>query len=113
MKYRDYMKDRDENLSWCKPYIGKRVSFSLWENHIDNVMIDGKEINPEGYKGGMSYYTSEQVEKVARVANKDYDLYKGWDDLHILLEGEVSEGPCYSCPCFKWCCAMDEKMEGD
>ena len=114
MKYRDYMKEHDENLIWCKPYIGERVSVAVNEGRICSMSIDGQDIHPGALDSIHGYvYTPEQVERAARTANECYNLYKGWNDLHILLEGEVSERPCNECPWFEECCAMDEEMEGD
>ena len=114
MTYRDYMREHDENLSWCRPYVGKRVSVAVNEGRICSMTIDGQEIHPGALDPIRGYvYTPEQVERAARAANEAYDLYKGWDDLHILLEGEVSERPCHECPWFEQCDAMDGQYGED
>ena len=114
MKYRDYMADSDDNLSWCKPYIGDRVSIAINEGNPVGLIVDGEEVKPV-YVGALKgyEYTAEQLEQAARAANPDYDTYSGWDALHILVNGDVSERPCRDCPWFSECDAMDEQYGDD
>ena len=113
MKYRDYMVEENENLSWCRPYIGNRVSIAINEGKPVGLIIDKQEIDPvyagllDGYK-----FTAEQLERAARAANPDYADYSGHDALRILLDGDVRECPCRECPWFSSCDAMDEQIGG-
>lgn len=95
--YRKMMMDCSENLGWCAPYIGKRVSIAIHEGEVAGLMIDGTEVEQ----------THENINKAAKIANPDYSEYAGWDDVHILLDGEVKESPCHMCPWFGVCDAMD------
>lgn len=50
---------------------------------------------------GMEYYTPETVnanlQRAAKIANEDYEHYKGWSDLHILLDAS-KQRECCDCP---------------
>ena len=95
--YRKMMVDQGGNLGWCKPYIGKRVSIALNEGKIVSLMVDGAEID----------VTEENVKNAAKIANQFYDDYSGWDDSHIIVDGDTKEATCSQCPWFSVCDAMD------
>ena len=104
MKYLEYMENHDgENLSWCRPYADDSGDYALaiCEGEVVGLTMPG--INTGDV-------TPEMMEKFARAVNRDYDLYSGWSDLHIALEG-MHETGCSCCPWRGECDAMAEEMD--
>lgn len=65
-----------------------RVQFTAFEGgEVSTLSIDGEE-----------FYTPETVknnfQRAAKIANEDYEYYKGWSDLHILLEASNKHECC-------------------
>ena len=105
MKYNDArqkMIENGENLSWCKPYqiedSEKEVYFTLNEGEIQEIMIDGENIDA----------TSETIKELAQKYNPDYDEYEGYSDFEILMDVNKNELGCKDCPWFKDCQAFDD-----
>lgn len=108
MTYREYMDEhRDENMSWCKPYVSDSgsvcVAVTVLDGGISQILIDGEE----------TAVTADNIQSTAKLVNDDYDLYSGWSDTHILLDGNISERGCAECPYNAFCQQMDEEMDGD
>lgn len=113
MTMREKMSELDENLGWCKPisFNGGEIVIALNEGAVVSIQDHGEDV-PTQYIGNcVCGYTDDQIKAVARRVNGDYDLYSGWDDVHILLEGGGEELPCRECPWFGICAAMDEEVE--
>lgn len=73
-----------------------RVQFTAFEGgEVSTLSIDGEE-----------FYTPETVknnlQRAAKIANEDYEYYKGWGDLHILLEAS-NKHECSDCPWHSEC----------
>ena len=101
MKYRDLMRESNENQSWCRPMISDRVKFTVMEGSITALIIDGAEVPA----------TPENINKATKIVNPYYDIYVGWSDTYIASMGDVREAPCHECPWFEQCEVMDENME--
>lgn len=103
---RETMRDKDENLGWCKPYFGPDgTTFAVNEGQLAEAMIDGQEVPTEDLDN------PETIAKIARRVNPYYDDYSGWSAMHIALDGILREGACRECPWFDVCAAMDETNE--
>lgn len=91
----------NENLSWCRPMVSRdgRVTLAVNEGAIVGLMLDGKELQ----------ISEEEIARVARIVNESYDNYSGWNNTHILLDGDLTELGCSSCPWRDVCDAMDEE----
>ena len=111
MKYLEYMENHDgENLSWCKPYTDDSGDYKLIMYNGEVNSISAPDYEAFRYNGSM---TPEIMEKFARAVNRDYDLYSGWEDWQIALEG-MHETGCSCCPWRGECDAMAEEMnDGD
>ena len=109
MKYLDYMRSHeDENLSWCKPYASDAGDHVL-------IMQEGKLlgiISPEREAFTDDTLTDEALKQFAREVNRDYDAYRGWDDLDIALKA-MHEVGCAACPWREDCDAMHEDLYED
>lgn len=101
MKYRDLMRESNENQSWCKPMISDRVKFTIMEGQITALIIDETEVPA----------TAENIKTAAKMVNPYYDEYEGWSDHHIACNGDVREAPCHECPWFAECEIMNEEVE--
>lgn len=101
MSYRDMMRESNENLGWCRPesYLDGRVILAINEGTVAGISIDGQALST----------TPENIRRVAKMVNADYDDYEGWDDVHIIQESAHEELPCRLCPWFGDCDAMDEE----
>lgn len=97
--YRKMMMDNGGNLSWCKPlsYRDGKVILAVIEGEVVGLRIDGTDVE----------INADSVCRVAKMVNADYDLYSGWDDLHIIAEAPHEELGCCNCPWFDICDAMD------
>ena len=107
--YADYMRDNpDENLDWCKPYISDDGRYAIAINEGEII----EAITPDGHLpvGHLSPLTEDEIEKLAREIDHDYDLYDGWNDTEIILN-KLHETGCSSCPFFGKCDAMQQEME--
>ena len=113
MTIREYMAARDENIGWCTPYIGKRVACAIVGDEIISLSIDGQEVPQvaDDASPGRCIVPLDEVERAARIANPEFDLYKGWSLAHIIAEGDVTACPCHECPWFDVCAAMDEDID--
>ena len=102
MSYRDMMRESDENLGWCRPesYLDGRVILAINEETVVGINIDGAD----------EAITPDAIRRVAKMVNDNYDLYEGWDDVHIIQDVD-HELPCRLCPWFDDCDAMDEEDE--
>lgn len=100
---RDMMRENNDNLDWCRPesYLDDRVILAINEGTVVGINIDGAD----------EAITPDAIRRVARMVNEDYDLYKGWDDVHIIQCAAHEELPCHRCPWFEDCDAMDEEDE--
>ena len=101
MTVKEQMIENGENLSWCKPYVGDRVSIVMCEGKVASLMIDDSEVD----------VTMENLVRAAKIVNPNYDDYDGWSAEHILLEGNLDEVGCSECPWFNICDAMDGEVE--
>ena len=103
MSYRDMMRESNENLGWCRPesYLDGRVILAINEGTVAGISIDGQDLST----------TPENIRRVAKMVNADYDDYKGWNDVHIIQDVDHEELPCRRCPWFGDCDAMDEEDE--
>ena len=107
MKYIEKM-ERNENLSWCKPYVDDSGEYAL-------IMQEGKAIcikTPYGTAYEYGTLDDAALEEFARAVNPDYNLYSGWDDTHIALEAMHPVG-CFFCPFKDECEAVNEKVDDD
>lgn len=87
----EQIRDR-QNLGWCKPIKHKSedIYLCLMEGKVVGIFQNGKE---------KITITDEEIRELARRFNTDYDLYEGWDDVHILLDsGNFEELGCGDCP---------------
>lgn len=109
---RDVMRETGGTVSWCSAYkIGDHVVAAVINGcEVAAVMIDNYEIVPNGQSTGGMHYTTGQLDYIAKLANRSYDLYKGYDPVHILLEAAKDQIPCRECPWFEVCYAMDEEV---
>ena len=101
---------KNENLSWCKPYIYEDDSGSyyiiMYEGAIESIVTP--EIEAQRYDGSL---TDDLLETIARRFNPDYDWYKGWSDTHIIMDSDdLREAGCSECPFKRECDAMLEEM---
>lgn len=107
MKYLEYMQNHaDENFSWCKPYADESGEYKLVMHDGLLESVKSPTITAYRYDGSL---TDDVKEQFAREVNPDYDLYKGWDDEHIMLDAMHPVG-CASCAWFYECEAMGETM---
>lgn len=107
--YADYMRDNpDENLDWCKPYVSDDGRYAIAINEGEII----EAITPEGHLpvGHLSPLTEDEIEKLAREIDPEYELYSGWTDTEIILN-KLHETGCASCPFFGKCDAMSQRME--
>lgn len=93
----------NENLSWCKPMVSRdgKVMLAVNEGTIVGLMVDGKDLQ----------LSNQEIIKAAKIVNNDYNYYSDWDDVHILLDGDLIELGCNSCPWRDVCDAMDMDEE--
>lgn len=100
---RDMMRENNDNLDWCRPesYLDGRVILAINEGTVVGINIDGTK----------QATTPENIRRVAKMVNADYDDYEGWDDAHIIQDADHEELPCRLCPWFDDCDAMDEEDE--
>lgn len=77
----------------CEAYSSARVQLVTLNGNIESLKIDGHE----------KELSTENVQLAAKLANPNYDLYRGWNDMHILLDGELRKIPCAECPWFNIC----------
>ena len=104
---RDTMRDKDENMGWCKPYFAPDgTTFAVNEGKLAGAMIDGEEVPAKDLADPAT------IEKIARRVNPYFDDYSGWSAMHIAQDGILREGSCRACPWFETCAAMDEEVEG-
>ena len=97
--YRKMMMDTDGNaLADCSPYICERVAFAMNAGDMVVLAIDGVNVP----------ITPENIKIAAQLANPYYADSEG-DDLDILLDGNLRKAPCYECPYFDTCDAMENK----
>lgn len=101
MKYRELMRESNENQYWCKPMISDHVKFTVMQGSISALIIDGEEVPA----------TPENIKKAAKIVNPYYDIYVGWSDTYIASMGDVKEAACRECPWFGLCEVMDEEIE--
>lgn len=97
MKYYEKMQS-DENLGWCKPILGSATAIAINNGNVVMVRVAEKDFEGDDIPSGL--------ELAARRANPDYDCYKGYDNLHIYLDGDTWEGGCSECPWRDECEAM-------
>lgn len=104
----------NENLSWCRPYISEdgRYAVAINEGEICGMILDGEPVEPviNQDRRWETIYTDEMIERFARSVNPNYDMYKGYDDLHIALE-RLREVGCCECPFCGECEAVNEEIE--
>lgn len=101
MKYIDYMEQHPkENMSWCRPFLSDD-GHALALNEGDPTCRF-----PDGAIGGQ-----ELMKRFAMEVNPSYDLYSGWDDIHIALEC-MHEVGCVDCPFADMCEVMNDELEG-
>jgi hypothetical protein len=115
------MRNRDENIGWCSPlrFLGGRVIISLNGGVVNSILLDGEDVTDDRpadlkrayYDREDSYYSPAVLERIARLVNPDYDLYKGRTPTEILLDAPMDELACRDCPWFDTCAAMDEEIE--
>lgn len=90
----------NENLGWCKPYLGDGVAVAVMEGSAVAVRVDGRD-----------YLTAKTVpaalERLARRINPDFASYDAYDSLHVALDGDLRECGCGSCPWRDDCDAME------
>lgn len=97
--YRKKMIENGENLGWCKPlsFLDGKVILAVNEGEVVGLRIDGTDVK----------INAESVHRVAEMVNPCYDLYSGWDDMHIIAEAPHKELGCCDCPWFGICDAME------
>ncbi len=105
MKTRDIMVKKDENLSWCKPYVSEDSQYALavCEGKVAGMVFAGKEVESDKLDD------PSLLKRFAKNVNPYFSDYSGWDDLHIALE-RMSETACRNCPWFDVCEAMEEDI---
>jgi len=102
---RTYLREHeDEGMSYCTPYWSHdaRIFFVLLEGKIVSAIIDGREYIKT------SDITPELINQIAKIVNPDYDSYSGWDDLHIIMDGNIGEDGCCHCCWFNECQLLDD-----
>lgn len=107
MTIREQMKENGENLGWCKPYVSDdgKYAIAVNEGEIAGMIFDGEDIAP----GKLD--SADIINKFAKAVNPDFDIYSGWGDLHIALDGDIKECGCANCPWFGICDAMDGEVD--
>lgn len=97
--YRKLMIDHGGNLGWCAPYVSEdgKNAICVNDGRVCGMILNGVELDTN----------SIDLNRFARQVNPDYSDYDGWSDLHIALDGDISEASCAVCPWFKVCDAMD------
>ena len=112
MTFRDRMENINDNLGWCKPYIGQRVAFVLCENNIVSLQIDGQDILPEDKTAPWApQYSKEQIMQAVSIATNNAADPDDPDAIQALISGDAKERPCNECPWFYTCDAMDDETE--
>ena len=107
--YGEYMAEHpEENMSWCRPYVSDDGRYAVAVNEGEII----EAITPEGHLpvGYLSPLTEDEIEKLAREIDPEYELYSGWTDTEIILN-KLHETGCASCPFFGKCDAMSQEME--
>lgn len=93
--------EKTENIGWCKPVVSDDGAAAVAEQEGRAVAV---RISGVDYTGGA---IPAALERAARRVNPDYDMYHGYDDLHIYLDGDTHETGCACCPWRDECDAMD------
>lgn len=95
-----------ENFSFCKPCYNDSGDYAL-------VMFDGElsaiktpDLVAYRYDGTL---TDEVMQQFAKAVNPNYDLYSGYNDIHIALEAMHPVG-CAYCPFKDDCEIMGEEI---
>lgn len=106
MTIRELMQDNGENMGRCKPYVSEDGKNTIAVNggEVVGMILNGEDIQPDKLD------STDLLRQFAKAVNPDYSEYRGWDDLHVALEG-VRECGCASCPWFDICDAMDGEVE--
>ena len=101
MTNREYFRSTGESLDWCEcfSFAGGTVHAAVLAGKIVSLDDNGVVYNPP---------TADDIHRLAVRLNDCYDLYKGYDDTHILLDVEHEKLPCCECPWFDVCNYMDE-----
>ena len=73
--------------------------------------VDGKSVECE-FKGYGDLPKPEEITRLAKELNENYDLYQGWSDTHILLDA-LREVGCDNCPFKADCEAVNEIVEDE
>lgn len=111
MTVREKMRVSNTNLEWCRPYIGKRVTFALCDGEIASLQIDGQAVEPADKTIPWSVkYTRDQIMEAATIATDGAADPDDPDALQALLAGDGKECACNECPWFDICAAMDEEV---
>ena len=107
MTMRDYMREHDENMYWCKPFLTEdgSVAYTSFEARINDIKMDGAE------KHG-SDITAEDLNALARRLESFYDCCEGYTDTEIIFTSTTArESACHECPWFEDCAAMDDPVD--
>lgn len=108
MTYREYFEVHgDENINWCKPYTNNTESSFIVVYDGDAMAISTPTLEAHRYDGSLN---DDVLHRFAKRINQHYDVYHGWDDLHIALE-MMHEVGCINCPFKDDCDVMGEEME--
>ena len=104
MKNRKVLEFTRDSFDWC--YTAKftelPVYVSVYQGDIEAILYNGEDHRP---------VTAEDIHRLAVRLNHNYDLYRGWDDKHILLDAENEILPCCECPWNDICDYMEEESD--
>lgn len=95
-----------KNNDFCAPYSflnGRVIMAIMYEREIAGISIDGEPSMP----------TLENIKAAAKLVNPDYDLYKGWSDVHIILDADYDILDCRECPWKEFCDAAGAEEDDD
>ena len=97
----------NENVDWCKPYISDdcRFAIAVCEGKIAGMILNGDDVAPAEI--------NDRMREFAAAVNPSYDLYSGWSDLTIALDGDIRECGCVACPWREICDAVNENVDSE
>lgn len=104
MTNREYFRSAGESIDLCQ-------CLSFADNSVYAVLLGGEIVSLIDNGREYTTVTADDIHRLAVRLNADYDLYKGWNDTHILREAADEKLPCCQCPWFDVCDLMDQEAD--
>lgn len=114
LTYRDLMNEHEsDNMGFCIPFHGDSKALGNFDHEFDFLILFEGQAHSLYLDGEAIHDPSEEdLKKFAKAINPDYDLYDGWDDLHIALD-VMTECGCSRCPFKDECEEMDNELQNE